>query len=90
MAACQNKQKINRTAQLGHEITTDKDYVVVYYSFCNVFSCMLDYDTACDAAVFSFLKRLRTRGALNILLTMVDIDTLFIIVLFLFAVAGSR
>ena len=78
MAVCRNKHIINATAQLGHEMTTDKDYVVVYYSFCNVFSFMLDYDSACDAAVFSYLIRLRTRGALNILLTMVDIDTLFL------------
>ena len=54
MAVCRNKHIINATAQLGHEMTTDKDYVVVYYSFCNVFSCMLDYDSTSDAAVFSF------------------------------------
>ena len=42
---------------------------------------MLDYDSACDAAVF-FLVRLKTRGAVDILLTMEDIDTLFLMFFF--------
>ena len=63
-------------------MTTDKDYAVVYYSRCTVFSWMLDYDDACDAAVFSFLNQLRTRGALNILLAIVEIDTLFLMFFF--------
>ena len=45
--------------------------------YCIVFSCILDYDGACDAACF-FLVRLGTHGALYILLTMEDLDTLFV------------